>query len=177
MSSKNLSTPRPQPSFLDIVNGNSVTPLNSTYKMRVQARVGTEIFKGSGFLTYISDPTTNSVSYYFQTILEGEQAPFIPPVSGIGFLNKYEFQSHDNGTHYVHSFITNKVNITDINTTYHINASPASCCCSSCCCSSCYCSSCCGDCASCNSCYGSTLFGAGRTPKGCCLTIADDDKC
>ena len=58
--------------------------------MRVQARVGTQIFKGSSFLTYISDPNTNSVSYYFQTILEGLNAPFIPPVNGLGFLNKYE---------------------------------------------------------------------------------------
>jgi hypothetical protein len=142
--------PTPQLSFLDIVNGNSVTPPNSTYKMRVKARVGTNTYKGSGFLTYISDPNTNSVSYYFQTILDGLNAPFIPPLSGLGFLNKYEFQSHDNGVHYVHSFITNKINVTDINTTYHINADPASCCC---------CDACCGgptaginDCASCNKC-------------------------
>jgi RNA polymerase sigma-70 factor (ECF subfamily) len=52
----------------------------------------------------------------------------------LGFLNKYEYQSHDNGTHFVHSFITNKVNITDINTNYHINADPASCCCCTACC-------------------------------------------
>lgn len=54
------------------------------------------------------------------------------------------------GTHYTHSFITNKVNITDANTNYHINAEPVSCCC---CdgaytyctsCSQCYCGTCCG---------------------------------
>ena len=121
--------PQDQPTFLDIVNGNSVTPPNSTYKMRLQARVGTNIYKGNGFLTYISDKETNSISYYFQTILDGPNAPFIPPVNGLGFANKYEIQSHDNGVHYVHSFITNKVNITDINTTFHISAKPASCCC------------------------------------------------
>ncbi len=140
--------PKNQLSFLEIVNGNSVTPPNSTYKMRLEARVGNQIFKGTGYLTYISDPNTLSISYYFQTILEGEHAPFIPPVNGLGFGNKYEIQSHDNGTHYIHSFITNKVNITDINTTYHINAEPASCCC---------CKACCNDlgfnvCSSCNLC-------------------------
>jgi hypothetical protein len=125
---------RSQPTFLDIVNDNSVTPPNNTYKIRVQARVGTNIYKGSGVLTYISDPNTNSVSYSVQTILDGLNAPFIPPLSGLGFLNKYEYQSHDNGTHYIHSFITNKIIITDINTTYHIYADPASCCCCTACC-------------------------------------------
>lgn len=149
-------TPRPQPTFLDIVKDNSVTPPNNTYKMRLEARVGTEIFKGTGYLTYISEPNTPHVSYYFQTILEGEHAPFIPPVNGLGFLNKYEFKSYDKGTFYDHSFITNKVNISDANTNFHINAEPAN----TCCC----CYSCCGDsyefCTSCNLC----------SAGGCCAS-------
>jgi hypothetical protein len=48
--------------------------------------------------------------------------PPIPPVSGLGFGNKYEIWSHDKGNHYTHSFITNQVNITDINTNFHISA-------------------------------------------------------
>ncbi len=145
--------PKKQSSFLEIVNGNSVTPPNSTYKMRLKARVGTNVHIGNGFLTYISDKETNSISYYFQTILDGPHAPFIPPVSGLGFGNKYEIQSHDNGTHYVHSFITNKVNITDINTNFHISAEPASCCCVEE-------TKCCGACDYCNVC----------TPQlGCCV--------
>ncbi len=139
--------PKKEPSFLDIVNGNSVTPPNSTYKMRLKARVGNNIHKGNGFLTYTSDKETNSISYYFQTILDGPNAPFIPPVSGLGFGNKYEIRSHDNGNHYTHSFITNQVNITDINTNFHISAQPASCCCIE------FDSKCClGPCANCNIC-------------------------
>ncbi len=160
--------PQNQPTFLEIVNGNSVTPPNNTYKMRVQARVGTNIYKGNGFLTYISDKETNSVSYYFQTILDGAMAPFIPPVNGLGFGNKYEIQSHDNGTHYVHSFITNQVNITDINTNFHISAEPASCCC---------CKACCpgngqyGGCFTCNSCDHQT------EKSYCCNSEKQKDKC
>ncbi len=168
MSCSCKNTPKPPippippvpPTFIDIVNGNSVTPPNNTYKMRLEARVGTNIYKGSGYLTYISDPTTNNVSYYFQTILEGLNAPFIPPVNGLGFLNKYEYQSHDNGIHYIHSFITNKVNITDINTNFHINASPASCCC---------CKSCCQDVAGydiCTSCNRCSYVTGGCCPEG-----------
>ncbi len=158
----------PQPTFLEIVNGNSVTPPNNTYKMRLQARVGNQIYKGTGFLTYISDPNTLSISYYFQTILDGEHAPFIPPVNGLGFGNKYEIQSHDNGTHYIHSFITNQVNITDINTNYHISAEPASCCC---------CKACCpgsgeyGGCISCGLCAGANL------KTYCCQSSKQKDKC
>lgn len=145
----NPPVPTNQPTFLDIVNGNSVTPPNNTYKMRLQARVGTEIYKGTGFLTYISDTNIGFVSYYFQTILDGLNPPSIQPINGIGFLNKYEFNSYDNGTHYTHSFITNKVNITDLQANFHINAEPASCCC---------CQSCCKDtygynlCLTCNEC-------------------------
>jgi hypothetical protein len=142
--------PKKQLSFLEIVNSNSVTPPNSTYKMRLQARVGNNIYKGNGFLTYTSDKETNSVSYYFQTILDGPHAPFIPPVNGLGFGNKYEIQSHDNGTHYIHSFITNKVNITDINTNFHISAEPASCCCCDSCCKTAYGGNRCDACNTCS---------------------------
>ncbi len=136
-----------QPSFLDIVKGNGVTPPNGTYKMRVKARVGEQIHKGTGLLTYTTNPD-GSIEHYFQTNLDGSNAPFIPPLIGKGFLNLYEYQSHHNSHHTIHSFITNKVNIHDQNLTFHINADPASCCC---------CETCCyGDignaCNSCNSC-------------------------
>ncbi len=67
-----------QPSFLDIIKGNSITPPNGTYKMRIQARVGEQIYKGNGLLTYTSNPD-GSIEHYFQTNLEGPNAPFILP--------------------------------------------------------------------------------------------------
>ncbi len=159
-----------QSNFLDIVKGNSVTPPNGTYKMRVQARVGENIHKGTGFLTYTTNPD-GSIEYYFQTNLDGPNPPFIPPLMGKGFLNLYEYQSHHNSHHIIHSFITNKVNIFHQDLHMHINAEPASCCC---------CQNCCGTgfgnnnaCYSCNRCSpgGNGEFG------GCCNVSWNGPSC
>ncbi len=161
MSCSCKNTPQPpqpkpsQPSFLDIVKGNGVTPPNGTYKMRVQARVGEQIYKGTGLLTYTSNPD-GSIEHYFQTNLDGPNAPFIQPLMGKGFLNLYEYQSHHNSHHTIHSFITNKVNIHDQNLTFHINADPASCCC---------CQSCCSYHPGANSCFACNVC---TLSGGCC---------
>ena len=154
---KSSQTQPNQPSFLDIVKGNSVAPPNGTYKMRVQARVGEQIYKGIGLLTYTPNPD-GSIEHYFQTNLDGPNAPFIQPLIGKGFLNLYEYQSHHNSHHAIHSFITNKLNVHNQDLDYHINADPASCCC---------CQNCCqtgfggagGACVSCNRCFAGEASG------------------
>jgi hypothetical protein len=158
------NTPKPpiphQPSkltFLDIVKGNSVTPPNGTYKMRLKARIGEQIHNGTGLLTYSSNPD-GSIEHYFQTNFEGPNTPFIYPLIGKGFLNLYEYQSHDSFHHTIHSFITNKLNIYHQDLHIHINAEPSSCCC---------CEKCCGvthlGCVTCNGCYN-TFFNEAK----CC---------
>jgi hypothetical protein len=156
MSCSCQNTPQPpqppQPSFLDIVSGNSVTPPNGTYQMNLQAVIGDQVYKGTGLLTY-STNSDGSIDHYFQSNFEGSNPPFIPPITGKGFLNKYEYQSHNNSHHIIHSFITNKLNITDKEITYHINAQPSSCCCngnSSCCQSALFSFNACSSCNSCN---------------------------
>jgi hypothetical protein len=132
MSCSCKNSPQPpqsnQKSFLDIVAGNSVTPPNGTYQMTLKARFGEEIYTGTGFLTYISNPN-GLIQHYFQTNLDGVNAPFIAPITGKGFLNKYEYQSHHNSNDVIHSYVTNKLNIHNQKLDYHIQAQPASCCC------------------------------------------------
>ena len=137
-SCKNTPQPPqpPQPnqkSFLDIVAGNSVTPPNGTYQMRLQAVINDKVYKGIGLLTY-SNNLDGTYNHFFQTNLEGPNPPFIPPIYGKGFLSIYEYQSHTNSHHVTHSFITNKLNIVNKEIDYHIYAQPSSCCCSKTCC-------------------------------------------
>jgi len=121
--------PNPQPnkkSFLEIVKNNQVTPPNQTHKIRLNARVGTQTYKGTGLLSYTSNPD-GSLSHYIQIILDDANAPFIYPISGTGFIGFYEYQSHDNNHHIIHSYITNRINIYDRDLHYHIQAKPAFC--------------------------------------------------
>jgi hypothetical protein len=149
MSCSCKSTPKPpqpnQKTFLDIVKGNSVTPPNGTYEMIVQVRIDNLIYNGTGLLTYTSNPD-GSIDHYFQTNLNSPNAPFIEPLTGKGFLNLYEYQSHHNSHHFIHSYITNKLNIYHQDLHIHINAQPASCSCNK---NNCKGSSFCGSCNSC----------------------------
>ena len=150
------NTPNPpvtptEPSFLDIVRANSVTPPNSTHKLRATARVGDQVHDGTGLLTYTSKD--GIVSHFFQFIPDDPKGPQIPPVSGKGFQKLYEYRSKQNGHYFEHSFITNTIHsypdnqVAGTESDYHVTAEPASCSCgpSNCCCGE-LCYSCSGPC-------------------------------
>ena len=74
MSCSCSNTPNPppnptrptEPSFLDIVRSNSVTPPNATHKLRAKARVGDQVHNGTGLLTYTAKD--GIVTHLFQFI-------------------------------------------------------------------------------------------------------------
>jgi len=131
-SCSNTPVPPPtEPSFLDIVRANSVTPPNTTNKLQAIARVGDRVHRGTGLLTYTV--RNGIVSHFFQFIPDDPNGPQIPPVSGIGFKSFYEYRSKNNSHHFEHSFITNTIHIhpdsqvAGTESDYHISAQPASC--------------------------------------------------
>jgi hypothetical protein len=141
MSCSCSNTPNPppnptrptEPSFLDIVRSNSVTPPNATHKVKASARVGDKVHNGTGLLTYTAKDGV--VSHLFQFIPDDPNGPQFHPLSGIGFKNIYEYRSKNNGDHHFeHSFITNTIHIhpdsqvAGKESDYHISAEPASLC-------------------------------------------------
>lgn len=107
-------------------------PLNSTQKYIAKIRLGNEVFNGYILYSVYSNNDKLSFTHNIQTIIESNNPKIaIKPITGIGFLNLFEYKSFQNGIHLYHELSNNNIHITNTSNNipneqdYHITGIPS----------------------------------------------------
>ena len=110
--------------YFTILKNTKERILNKTREKKITAIINDQTFTGTGLLTYV-DNENSVVSHYLQIFLDGQNTPYIPPLSGKGFITRTSYQSYSKSHNFITDFISETENIYILDSQIQITASPS----------------------------------------------------